>query len=167
MFKFHEGQLAHSEVQLEVLIDDYMFPAYTSPKIHSQTVKSSDIGEAFVRELEFSKLNLRLVSKDNPKDSSEENTVAKLTGDTLSTLQRILVSRHTTVCVYRFLLTCYSVVYSDRAYSSLEWRRHQQGHRQRSVHSCADEARPNGKHQQHGYPAREGYGCCRLALGRP
>lgn len=93
MFKFHEGQLAHSEVQLEVLIDDYMFPAYTSPKIHSQTVKSSDIGEAFVRELEFSKLTLRLVSKDNPKDSSEENTVAKLTGDTLSTLQRILVSR--------------------------------------------------------------------------
>ena len=94
MFKFHEGQLAHSEVQLEVLIDDYMFPAYTSPKIHSQTVKSSDIGEAFVRELEFSKLTLRLVSKDNPKDSSEENTVAKLTGDTLSTLQRILVSHH-------------------------------------------------------------------------
>lgn len=23
-------------------MDDYMFPAYTSPKIHSQTVKSSD-----------------------------------------------------------------------------------------------------------------------------
>ncbi|KAJ5180862.1 Tricalbin [Penicillium capsulatum] len=90
VFKFHEGQLAHKDVQLEVLMDDYMFPAYTSPKIHSQTVKSSDVGEAFVRELEFSKMTLRLVSKDNPKDSSEENTVAKLTGETLSTLQRIL-----------------------------------------------------------------------------
>ena len=77
-------------MQLEVLIDDYMFPAYVSPKIHSQTVKSSDIGEAFIRELEFSKLTLRLVNKDDPKDSSEEHTVAKLTGDTLPTLQRIL-----------------------------------------------------------------------------
>lgn len=37
-------------------------------------------------------MTLRLVRKDNPQDSSEENTVAKLTGDTLSTLQRILVS---------------------------------------------------------------------------
>ncbi|KAJ5580223.1 Tricalbin [Penicillium hispanicum] len=90
VFKFHEGHLAHSNVQLEVLMDDHMFPAYISPKIHSQTVTTSDIGEAFVRELEFSKITLRLVSKDDPKDSSEDHTVAKLTGDTLPTLQRIL-----------------------------------------------------------------------------
>lgn len=45
-----------------------------------------------MRELEFSKITLRLVSKDDPKDSSEDHTVAKLTGDTLPTLQRILVS---------------------------------------------------------------------------
>ncbi|KAJ5631804.1 uncharacterized protein N7484_011904 [Penicillium longicatenatum] len=90
VFKFHEGKLAHSHVQLEVLIDDYMFPAYVSPKIHGNTINHTDIGEAFVRELEFSKLTLRLVNKDDPKDSSEEHTVAKLTGDTLPTLQRIL-----------------------------------------------------------------------------
>lgn len=47
-----------------------------------------------MRELEFSKITLRLVHKDDPKDSSEEHTVAKLTGDTLPTLQRILVSLH-------------------------------------------------------------------------
>ncbi|KAJ5929788.1 hypothetical protein N7454_006738 [Penicillium verhagenii] len=90
VFRFHEGQLAHSNVQLEVLIDDYMFPAYTSPKIHSNTLKTSDLGEAFIRELEFSKLTLRLVSKDDSKENNEEHTVAKLTGDTLPTLQRIL-----------------------------------------------------------------------------
>ncbi|KAJ5175605.1 uncharacterized protein N7482_001482 [Penicillium canariense] len=90
VFKFHEGQLAHSNVQLEVLMDDYMFPAYVSPKIHGKTMKTSDIGEAFVRELEFSKMTLRLVNKDDSKESSEEHTVAKLTGDTLPTLQRIL-----------------------------------------------------------------------------
>lgn len=45
-----------------------------------------------MRELEFSKITLRLVHKEDHKDSSEEHTVAKLTGDTLPTLQRILVS---------------------------------------------------------------------------
>lgn len=90
VFKFHHGELAHTNVQLEVVIDDYMFPAFTSPKIHSKTLNSSDIGEAFVRELEFSKMTLRLVHKNDPHDSSEENTVAKLTGNTLTTLQHIL-----------------------------------------------------------------------------
>jgi hypothetical protein len=90
VFKFHHGELAQSNVQLEVVIDDYMFPAYTSSKIHSKTLNSSDIGEAFVRELEFSKMTVRLVHKNDPNDSSEENTVAKLTGNTLTTLQHIL-----------------------------------------------------------------------------
>lgn len=42
VFKFHEGKLAHSNVQLEVLMDDNMFPAYVSPKIHSTTPKFED-----------------------------------------------------------------------------------------------------------------------------
>ena len=50
------------------------------------------VGDAFVRELEFSKITLRIVDKDDAKASSDEHTVAKLTGDTLSTLQRILVN---------------------------------------------------------------------------
>ncbi|OKP14586.1 hypothetical protein PENSUB_13938 [Penicillium subrubescens] len=90
VFKFHHGEFAHSNVQLEVVIDDYMFPAYTSPKIHSKTLNSTDVGEAFIRELEFSKMTLRLVHKNDPHESSEENTVAKLTGNTLTTLQHIL-----------------------------------------------------------------------------
>jgi Ca2+-dependent lipid-binding protein len=49
------------------------------------------VGDAFVRELEFSKITLRLVEKSNTKDDNEEHTLAKLTGDTYSTLQRILV----------------------------------------------------------------------------
>lgn len=43
-----------------------------------------------MRELEFSKLTLRLVDKNDPRDDSEEHTVAKLAGDTYTTLQRIL-----------------------------------------------------------------------------
>jgi Ca2+-dependent lipid-binding protein len=48
------------------------------------------VGDAFVRELEFSKITLRIVEKLNAKDD-DEHIVAKLTGDTYSTLQRILV----------------------------------------------------------------------------
>jgi Ca2+-dependent lipid-binding protein len=90
VFKFHHGELAHSNVQLEVVIDDYTFPTYISPKIHSKTLNSSDIGEAFVRELEFSKMTLRLVHKNDHHESNDEHTVAKLTGNTLTTLQHIL-----------------------------------------------------------------------------
>lgn len=42
VFKFHEGKLAHSNVHLEVLMDDYMFPAYVSPKMHSTTFNNPD-----------------------------------------------------------------------------------------------------------------------------
>ncbi|KAE8384998.1 C2 domain-containing protein [Aspergillus alliaceus] len=90
VFKFHEVQLSRSNVQVEVLMDDYMFPAYTSPKVRSKSAKIEDIGDAFVRELEFSKITLRIVDKEDPKANSDEHTIAKLTGDTLSTLHRIL-----------------------------------------------------------------------------
>lgn len=43
-----------------------------------------------MRELEFSKITLRLVKQDDTKESGDVHTVAKLTGDTLPTLQRIL-----------------------------------------------------------------------------
>ena len=70
-------------------MDDYLFPSYTSPKIPGKT-KFSDVGDAFVRELDYSKMTLRLVSKPNPKGNADENTVAKIHGDTLKTLSKIL-----------------------------------------------------------------------------
>lgn len=44
-----------------------------------------------MRELEYSQVTLRVVEKSNPKAENEENVIAKLTGETLPTLQRILV----------------------------------------------------------------------------
>lgn len=44
-----------------------------------------------MRELEFSKITLRLVEKNDSKENDEEHVIAKLTGDTLPTLKRILV----------------------------------------------------------------------------
>ncbi|KAL5334880.1 C2 domain-containing protein [Aspergillus crustosus] len=90
VFKLHEVQLAQSNVHVEILMDDYMFPVWSSPKIRTKSAKVEDIGDAFVRELEFSKITLRIVEKLNAKGDGDEHIVAKLTGDTLSTLQRIL-----------------------------------------------------------------------------
>lgn len=123
VYKFHEVQLAHANVQLEAVMDDYMFPAYSSHKLRSKSAKLGDsklsfspefrvdqaanqeyeVGDAFVRELEFSNITLRLVDKENSKDSSEDHTVAKLTGDTYSTLQRILVHLFLFLYIYIYI----------------------------------------------------------------
>ncbi|KAL3479044.1 hypothetical protein BJX99DRAFT_89862 [Aspergillus californicus] len=90
VFNLHEVQLSRNNVHVEIIMDDYMFPVWSSPKIRTKNAKVEDIGDAFVRELEFSKITLRIVEKLNAKGDDDEHVVAKLTGDTFSTLQRIL-----------------------------------------------------------------------------
>jgi hypothetical protein len=49
-------------------------------------------GDAMVRELDMSQITLRLLESVNKQgQGSEDHTIAKLTGPTLSTLQRALV----------------------------------------------------------------------------
>ena len=50
-------------------------------------------GDAFVRELEFSKVTLRLKQKEDRKGEgdNEDHTIAKLQGNTIDVLQRCLV----------------------------------------------------------------------------
>ena len=51
-------------------------------------------GDAIVRELDVSKITLRIKEKQdkNGGDEDSENTIAKMSGSTLDTLQRCLVS---------------------------------------------------------------------------
>jgi Ca2+-dependent lipid-binding protein len=42
VFKLIDGQLSHTNVQLEVLVDDHMFPSYTSMKIKSREATFQD-----------------------------------------------------------------------------------------------------------------------------
>ncbi|WEW58994.1 Tricalbin-2 [Emydomyces testavorans] len=91
VFKIIEGQLSHQNVQLEVLMDDYAFPCYTSTKARSKHVVFNDVGDTFVRELEFSKITLRLMEKTDKKgDDEDHHCIAKLSGPTLITLQQCL-----------------------------------------------------------------------------
>ncbi len=54
---------------------------------------SNAAGEAFVRELDVSKITVRIMEKQDKKgDDDAEHVIAKLSGSTLETLQRCLVS---------------------------------------------------------------------------
>ena len=49
-------------------------------------------GDAFVRELDFSRIQLRLKEKQDKKGENDaEDTIAKLHGDTLDVLRKCLV----------------------------------------------------------------------------
>ena len=65
-----------------------------SPTTKQELVKVADpptVGDAFVRELDVSKLTLRLVRKPDKKGEGEEtHSIAKLSGLTLQTLQQCL-----------------------------------------------------------------------------
>ena len=71
------------------------FPSYTSSKIRSRKTVIDEIGDCFVRELDFSKLTLRIREKSESKgdeDKDKDHTLARLTGNTLDTLKQCLVS---------------------------------------------------------------------------
>jgi len=108
IFKIIEGQLAHKDCYLEVLMDDMLYPAYSSAKIGSKHMKFDEsvymplalcelelmdkriVGDAFVRELEFSKVTLRL--REHGKDGDEEDEIlGRLVGGTLETVKQCLV----------------------------------------------------------------------------
>ncbi len=86
-----EGTFAHSDVQLEVLMDDMLFPSYTSSKARQRSHKFGETGDAFVRELEMSQITLRLTEKtDNKGEGDQDHVIARLKGSTLDTLQKCL-----------------------------------------------------------------------------
>ena len=94
VFQLLEGTLAHSDVRVEVVMDDMLFPSFSSAKAKSRQVQFGETGDAMIRELDVSKITLRLKAKQDKKgDGDEESTIAKLQGTTLSTLQKCLV-RH-------------------------------------------------------------------------
>ena len=89
IFKIIEGELAHKDCYLEVLFDDYAFASYVSSKARSRHQKWDEVGDGFVRELEFSRIAMRLRSKvDRTHDDTD--LIASLTGDTMDVLKTSL-----------------------------------------------------------------------------
>ena len=108
VFKIKDVDLAHNECYLEVLMDDMLYPSY-STRIKSKKMLLSETGDAMVRELDVSRITLRLMEKvDKKGDGSEDHTYAKLTGQTLDVLRQGLVSMQEGHL--RFTLTIHSTI---------------------------------------------------------
>ncbi|MCJ1321970.1 hypothetical protein MMC15_007315 [Xylographa vitiligo] len=92
IFKLIEGDFARSNILLQVIMDDMAFPSYSFSKATSKHTEFEETGDAIVRELDMSKITLRLVQKEDKKggEQSAENVYAKLVGDTLQVLQKCL-----------------------------------------------------------------------------
>jgi Ca2+-dependent lipid-binding protein len=69
------------------------FPSYVSSIAKTRHHKFDEIGDCFIRELEFSKLTIKVSEKtDKQGDNHKEHTLARLSGNTLDTLKQCLVS---------------------------------------------------------------------------
>ncbi|KAA8913371.1 C2 domain-containing protein [Sphaerosporella brunnea] len=87
IFKIIDGQLAHKDCYLEVLMDDMLYPAFSTARIRTKNIRFDEIGDAMVRELEFSEITLRLREHG---DHGDDGVMAKLSGSTLETLKMCL-----------------------------------------------------------------------------
>jgi Ca2+-dependent lipid-binding protein len=89
-----DADLPHSNTRIEIFVDDMAFPSYVSSTAKSKQHKFDEIGDCFVRELEFSKLTLRIREKGEKQGDGDDkdHTLARLTGSTLDTLKQCLVS---------------------------------------------------------------------------
>lgn len=99
IFKLMEAEMPEANTKLEVWVDDMAFPSYASSSAMSRKHKFEEIGDCFIRELDFSRLTLKVRKKGEAIEGHEkdkENTMAKLQGNTLDTLKQCLVSFHDT-----------------------------------------------------------------------
>ncbi|KAI4854620.1 tricalbin [Aureobasidium sp. EXF-8845] len=92
IFNIIEGDLAAPGSHLEVIMDDMLFASYTSSKTRSKHHKFNETGDAMVRELDLSRITLRLVEEVDSKgdDDHDKHIKAKLTGQTLDVLKSAL-----------------------------------------------------------------------------
>lgn len=94
IFKLLEADLQESNVKVEVLVDDMLFPSYSSAQAKTKQLTFDEIGDCFIRELEFSRLTIQLSKKGDVRgdDDDDDRIVAKLTGNTMDTVKQCLVS---------------------------------------------------------------------------
>lgn len=93
IFKLMEAELPRSNTRVEVFVDDMAFPSYVSSIAKSKVNSFDEIGDCFVREMEFSKLTIKIKEKGGKPgdDAKNDHTLARLTGNTLDTLKQCLV----------------------------------------------------------------------------
>ncbi|KEI37230.1 uncharacterized protein L969DRAFT_53729 [Mixia osmundae IAM 14324] len=78
VFSIIGGQLARKGARLEIACDDAYWPAYSTEPARTTNVTWDEVGEAFIREREFSRVILKLNTAE--KDTNDD-TYAQFSGD--------------------------------------------------------------------------------------
>ncbi|KAI5359326.1 Putative C2 domain, synaptotagmin-like mitochondrial-lipid-binding domain, C2 domain superfamily [Septoria linicola] len=90
VFTIHEGELAHSNSYLQVLMDDMKYPAWQSAKMKTRNHTFNETGDAMVRELDLSRITLRLVTDTDIEHDKDDDIKARVAAPTIETLKRSL-----------------------------------------------------------------------------
>ncbi|KAK3328855.1 C2 domain-containing protein [Apodospora peruviana] len=91
IFTLMEAELPKSNTRIEVFVDDMAFASYTSSPAKHKSYKFDEIGDCFVRELDWSKLTIKVCERsEKQEENHRQHTLARLTGGTLDTLQQCL-----------------------------------------------------------------------------
>ncbi|KAK1755142.1 tricalbin-3 [Echria macrotheca] len=91
IFRLMEAELPKSHCRIEVFVDDMAFPSYISSMSKSKKHTFDEIGDCFIRELDFSKLTIKICERsDKPDEDKRDHTLARLSGNTLDTLKQCL-----------------------------------------------------------------------------
>ncbi|KAK7204282.1 C2 domain-containing protein [Myxozyma melibiosi] len=87
VFKIIEGSFSKNEVFVQVFFDDFLFPSYVSGRTHGRKAKFEEVGDGFIRELEWSKIHIRVTTKEQSTRDDTEGVIASTTGSTLAHLK--------------------------------------------------------------------------------
>ncbi|EPE09723.1 c2 domain-containing protein [Ophiostoma piceae UAMH 11346] len=91
IFKLLDAEMPRPDTQIEIFVDDMAFPSYVSSSARSRTFTFDEMGDCFIRELDFSRLTLKVRERGvEKKDDEKDRTLARLTGNTLDTLKQCL-----------------------------------------------------------------------------
>ncbi|KAF9458350.1 C2 domain-containing protein [Collybia nuda] len=91
VFNVISGALA-KKARLEVLLDDGYWPCFTTVKARSTEARWEYVGEGFIKEIDFSRVWLRLNEAD---EGDKDDIIAEWKGDAKPFLQSTLVGPHT------------------------------------------------------------------------
>ncbi|KAK9432930.1 C2 domain-containing protein [Lipomyces doorenjongii] len=89
VYKIIEGNFARSDLFVQFFFDDFLCPDFvTAGKSHGSKPRFDEVGDALIRELEWSKMHIRLTNKQRSLRDDEDCVVASMTGSTLAHLKQ-------------------------------------------------------------------------------
>ncbi|KAK9240814.1 C2 domain-containing protein [Lipomyces kononenkoae] len=89
VFKIIDGNFARSDLFVQVFFDDFLCPDYvTAEKCQGRKPRFDEVSDALIRELEWSKMHIRLTTKPRSLRDDVDGVVATMTGSTLAHLKQ-------------------------------------------------------------------------------